>query len=242
MRHGIISDIHGNVEAFRAVVDELSKESVDDYISLGDVVGYGADPKACIETLKLLKPRISITGNHEWGVAGLLDLAYFSDDAKEAIIWTKGVLSGPEIDFLKSFGLAHNEAGYSLVHGSLDNPAEFNYIVNVDDARRTMTVMGSSLCFVGHSHYAGIFYSDKGRIMYADGRRIKLSQGEKYIVNAGSVGQPRDGDPRASFVIYDDAEGVVEIKRVKYDTKRAADKILAAGLPAALALRLSKGI
>ena len=241
MRYAILSDIHGNLEAFRAVLDALSDEMIDSYLSVGDVVGYGADPKECISLLRSLNPEVLIAGNHEWGVLGLKELDYFNELAQKAISWTKAILDKDEIDYLKSFSLVHNDERMSLVHGTLNNPDEFYYIFGPDDTDATMDMMSGSVCFVGHSHVPGIFASNHTKIESLDSRKIRVDYERKYIINVGSIGQPRDGNPKASYAIYDNEEALLEIKRVEYDVKRAQAKILKAGLPARLADRLSEG-
>lgn len=241
MRYGIISDIHSNLEAFRAVLDALSKEKIDEYLFIGDLVGYGADPHACIKEMKALGPKELIAGNHDRGSLDLLDIGYFNEYAAEAVIWTKGVLGKEELDYLGSFRLIYESDKFTLVHGSLEKPEDFNYIMDEDEAYRTMKLMNTAICFVGHSHAAGIFHSAGGRAAFAAAPDIKIEQGNKYVVNVGSVGQPRDGDSRAAYAIYDEEASAVEIRRVAYDVKAAQRKILDAGLPGWLASRLAEG-
>lgn len=241
MKYGLISDIHGNLEALKAVLGALAEEDPDAYLCIGDIVGYGANPKECIEIVRSLKPEVSIAGNHEWGVLGSLDLDYFSEYAREAINWTKNILSPGEIKYFKSLQLVGSGKNMTLVHGSLEDPKEFYYIFDAAGAEGTIKLLKTQLCFVGHSHVPGIFCFD-GRIFSAiGGFRAKLAPDKKYVINIGSVGQPRDGDPRASFAVYDESEGSVEIRRVSYDIEEAQRKILRAGLPMSLASRLSEG-
>lgn len=237
----MISDIHGNLEAFHAVLEALSKDNIDKYLCIGDVIGYGADPGACISLVKSIKPAALVAGNHEWGVLGLVDLKDFTEIAKEAVIWAMGVLSQDELGYLKSFKLVFEEKYFTLVHGALEAPEKFYYIFNASDAYQSMKSMKTNLCFVGHTHIPGIFYSDESGILYTQEPKIKIERDRKYIINAGAVGQPRDGDPRASYAIYDDETGAVEIRRVTYDIKTAEEKILKAGLPKRLAYRLQEG-
>ena len=241
MRYAVISDIHGNLEAFQAVLNSLSEERIDTYLFLGDVVGYGADPKECIKLLRSLDPIIAVAGNHEWGATGKTDMSYFNESAQSAILWTKKALDNGEIEYLKSFPLLYEDEKITLVHGTLNMPEEFYYIFDTEDAYVTISKMNNMLCFVGHSHVSGIFFSSDSKVESLDRAEIRMDSETKYLVNAGSIGQPRDGDPRASFAIYDDEEFTVEIKRVEYDVKKAQDKILKAGLPQRLADRLSEG-
>ncbi len=241
MRYCFISDIHGNLEAFTAVIEQAAKERIDKYICLGDVVGYGADPSGCVKLVQSLKPDVLIAGNHEWGVLGLFDLNYFNEYAKEAVIWTRKALSKKELDYLAKFELISEEGGMTLVHGSLEAPQEFNYILNKGDAYVTMNLMKTHLCFVGHSHVAGIFAEDNDKALFLELPGARIRPKSKYVINTGSIGQPRDNDPRASFAVYDDESSAVEIKRVAYDVETAKKKILRSGLPGFLASRLSEG-
>lgn len=241
MRYAVLSDIHSNLEALLAVLDACSGEKIDAYLCLGDVVGYAADPVACVRIIISLKPMSLIAGNHDWGVLGLTDIGYFNDYAREAILWTRGALGGEESEFLKSFKLTDEYEKFTLVHGSLEDPGEFNYILSENDARITMDLMKTPVTFVGHSHVAGVFYSSRGSARYTAERRVSIDENSRYVVNVGSIGQPRDNDPRSSFAIYDDREDVVEIRRVSYDIRACQKKILEAGLPGYLANRLSEG-
>ena len=241
MRYAVISDIHGNLEAFESVLSAISEERVDDYLFLGDAIGYGADPKECLRLLKSLNPVAAIAGNHEWGVLGKLDVSYFNDTARDAIAWAAKVLDGADREYIESFPLVYQDEKVTLVHGTLNMPEEFYYIFDNEDAYVTLSQMNNSLCFVGHSHVPGIFSFDHNKVECMDRTDIKMDGENRYLVNVGSVGQPRDGDPKASFAVYDDEELTVEIKRAEYDVKKAQRKILNAGLPAKLAERLSEG-
>lgn len=242
MRYGVISDIHSNLEAMEAVMHAMSGKSIDAYLFLGDIVGYGADPRETIRAVRSLDPCMCVAGNHDRGATGLLDPENFNEYAKEAILWTRNTLKQGDIDYLNSLRLLHEEKDFTLVHGSLEEPAEFNYVLEKDDARLTIQRMQTRLCFVGHSHKAGTFYSDGVTVAYTADRKIKLEGRNKYVVNAGSVGQPRDGDARAAFIVYDTKEDTIEIHRIGYDIESAGRKILKAGLPEISALRLSQGV
>jgi predicted phosphodiesterase len=241
MRYAVISDIHGNLEAFEAVLKAVSEENVEGYMFVGDVVGYGANPKECIKMLVSLKPVITIAGNHEWGATGNLDISYFSEAAADAVLWTRKALGEGEIEYLRSMPLIYEDEKITLVHGTLNMPEEFYYTFDTEDAYVTLSQMRNPLCFVGHTHVPGIFVSDQTKVDILENLDIKMDTELKYLVNVGSVGQPRDGNPEASFAIYDDEEFTISIKRVPYDVRKAQDKIMKAGLPAELAARLSEG-
>lgn len=220
MRYALFSDIHGNLEAYEAAEEALAKENVEKKICIGDIVGYGANPDVCIEKTRKLTPFV-VCGNHDWASAGLCDTTYFNQYAKEAALWTSRVLSEEHKKYLKDLKLLHKEDGFMTVHGSLNRPEEFEYISDTYTAQITFRIMDFQICFVGHSHVAGIFYeTNSGRVGYTPGPKIKVEKTKKYIVNVGSVGQPRDFDPRAGYCIYDDEKGTIEIKRVGYDIKK----------------------
>ena len=241
MRYGLISDIHSNLEALQAALEDLAKQAIDRYLCIGDIVSYGADPSGCIRLVRSLEPDVLIAGNHECGVAGLLDLECFTEIAAAAIVWTKGILGLDELEYLKSFKLTHEGDRFTLVHGTLESPEKFYYMMTSDDARKNMELMKAPLCFVGHTHVPGIFYSYDDRMGFAPGPKVKIDWNKKYMINVGSVGQPRDSDPRACYAVYDDGEETVEIRRSSYDIASAQAKILKAGLPKSLALRLALG-
>ena len=240
MRYGIFSDVHSNLEAFESVVDALEGEEVDVHICAGDIVGYGADPSGCIKLTKELTDNV-ICGNHDWASIGLFDTSYFNTFAKEAVHWTAENLNEEEKSYLKNLKLVYEEKNFIVAHGSLDEPEKFHYILNLYSAHRNFQIMQKRICFIGHSHSPAIFSKYKDDVAYTKLSKIKLDKNTSYIVNVGSVGQPRDGDPRACYVIYDEDNNAVEIKRVPYNIKEAQNKILNAGLPQVLAERLSRG-
>lgn len=240
MRYGIVSDMHSNLEALDSCLDALSKERIDKYICIGDIVGYGADPSVCIKKVRELDA-LTVLGNHDAGCTGSLDLSYFNSYARDAIIWTKKVLSQSELDYLKGLELVKEMGDLTFTHGSLVNPGDFNYILNRHEALSSMEVMTKKILFIGHSHVPGVFERRDDDLRYFYREKIKVSENAVYIVNAGSVGQPRDGDNRASYVIYDDRKSEIFIKRIGYDISGAREKILKAGLPKILAYRLDEG-
>lgn len=239
MKYGLISDIHGNLEALKKVLEILSEEGVDKYICLGDIVGYGANPRECIKEVKKLKA-VCIAGNHDWAGIGETDIEFFNPYAKEAILWTQQELKKRDKDYLKSLPLAKVVDDFTIVHATLDEPEEWKYFYSTYHAHKNFQILTTPLCFVGHSHIPIIFL-EKDYCTYSKTSELQLEEDYKYIVNIGSVGQPRDGDPRASFAIYDNEEKKVVIKRVDYDIKTAQEKILEAELPPILAERLAFG-
>jgi predicted phosphodiesterase len=240
MRWGIFSDIHSNLEAFRAVLAALAKEQIDKYLFLGDIVGYGADPSECIAEIKKLSPEI-IAGNHDWASVGLFDIAYFNPQAKAAVLWTSQNISDEDKQFLRNLRLIYQEDELTLVHGSLCNPEQFKYIVDIYSAKENFPQLHTKICFIGHTHAPVIFAQEGERYTTTVQSKIRLEDYQNYIVNVGSVGQPRDGNPQAAYVVYDSEKKLVQIKRVFYDIIRAQQRIIKAGLPRILAERLAVG-
>jgi len=240
MRYGLVADIHGNLEAFSAVLKELDKEKVAQVICVGDIVGYGADPRACLNKIKNLSI-LSVAGNHDWAAVKKTDVDYFNTHAKEAVLWTERQLKKDDAAFLKDLPLLIEKENFQLVHASLVNPSEWRYVFNFYDAKSNFTLMKKSLLFIGHSHVPVMFFMSKGRIGYSMRSHLKIKDEVKYIINVGSVGQPRDGDPRACYVIYNDAKKEIIYKRTAYSVEKAQSKIRKAGLPEIEAARLSDG-
>lgn len=241
MRYGIFSDIHSNLEAFEAVIKAYQKEKIDKYFCLGDVVGYGANPNECVDLLRAL-PAVAVAGNHDWASVDYLSLENFNDNAKEAVIWTKRRLSESNKDFLRGLELVYSRDNYILVHASLNEPQIFNYLLTVNDCRMTFELLKSQACFIGHTHIPIVFVRNEQRdSYYEDTDKIRLEPGNKYVINVGSVGQPRDRIASAAFCVWDTKKLEVEIKRAPYNIFIARQKIVDNGLPAFLGDRLLTG-
>lgn len=237
----ILSDIHSNLESFRAVVRDFSRQQVDQVLFLGDIVGYGADPDQCIDLLCGLTDHI-IAGNHDYAVAGLTDIRYFNPAAQAAVAWTAHTITADHAAFLKSLPLTASVSSLLLVHATPYRPESWDYIFSLDDAAISFGHFDQKLCFTGHSHYPIAFAQDKGgHISVIHESTFTLLESYRYLINVGSVGQPRDGDPRAAYAVYKPEEAWFSLKRVPYDIARAQQKIVAAGLPAFLAARLAEG-
>lgn len=244
MKIGIISDIHSNADALKTVLEYLKE--VDRIICLGDIIGYGAEPTLCIEEMKkgIIK---CIKGNHEGAISGELNLSYFNEEARDAIQWTQHQLNHSNLQFIsqlkRKMSVTNNILG---VHGSPRQPL-WEYIIDEQTAEEIFTRFDFWVYFIGHSHIAGYFtYSHQDKdICYfpaTSGARVELGQKNSYIINCGSVGQPRDGNPQASFGIFDTERNIVSIKRIDYPVKEARRKIEQAHLPLFLSQRLSLGI
>jgi len=240
LRYAILGDIHSNLEALEAVLHALETERIDHYVCVGDVVGYGADPKHCLDRIRDLCDVI-VAGNHDWAVAGTLSMEFFNAYAKAAIHWTRTQLDGDDIAWLRDLPLqADVDRKTMLVHSTVHDPIAFDYLLTSYDAHLSMRVLKKPLCFVGHSHIP-ITFMERGGLGFTFADTIDLTRVEKVIVNPGSVGQPRDENPDAAFAIYDTVKRRVTLHRVPYDIETAARKISDAGLPAPLADRLHVG-
>ncbi|MBI4707013.1 MAG: metallophosphoesterase family protein [Candidatus Omnitrophica bacterium] len=241
MRYAIFSDVHSNLEALEAVVSACKKESIDKYFCAGDIVGYAASPNKCVEIVRQLA-MITVAGNHDWAAVDLFSLDYFNPDARDSLLWTKRALTPESKVFLESLTPVYQNNELTLVHGTLNNPREFNYLQDVSSAEESFLLQDTAVCFLGHTHIAGVFTrGSEGKISYSSQTLVKLGQGNKYIVNVGSVGQPRDLDPRPAYCVYDTQKKTIKIQRVSYDIKSARNRIIEAGLNHSLGNRLLDG-
>lgn len=231
MKIGFISDIHGNLEALTAALQSLEKRKVDRLYCLGDVVGYGANPSECLELMRE-KAEILLLGNHDAAVAGIENLEHFNPYAREAAILTQRILSPEQRRFLAGWPYEEIRGEMHLVHSAPARPQAWDYLFSALDAYHQFPFAKGLDCFVGHSHVPGV---------YREGAAGGGKEVGRRIINIGSVGQPRDGDSRLCFVIYDEESRDVQIVREEYDIENASRKILEAGLPPFLAQRLYFG-
>jgi len=241
MKYAILADIHANKEALDAVLEKAYNENVDKYICLGDVVGYNADPNYCLETIRSLEPEVVIKGNHDDQASADTDLIGFNPQAAMAIDWTRKQLSSEQREWLLNLPYRQTlGTKVTFVHATLDMPHMWGYIFDKFSATASLGYQFTQVCFFGHTHVPLAFekYNDVIGGKYSE---IKFQAGHKYLLNVGSVGQPRDGDPRASFAIYSPDERNVVLHRVEYDIEKCQQKIRNAGLPERLAQRLELG-
>ncbi|MBI5525557.1 MAG: metallophosphoesterase family protein [Deltaproteobacteria bacterium] len=243
MRVGIFTDIHGNLEALDAVAAAYSGERVDRLVCLGDVVGYGANPNECCEIVRRLAG-VTVLGNHDAAVCGRMDYSYYYDAAHQVLDWTAGALSPENRAWLGSLEYMAAFDDMCFCHGSPAAPEQFEYIFSLEQARTLLPRFSSlqKVSFVGHSHLCKTFALVENEVNDVIAQKFGLRKGYKYVISAGSIGQPRDYDTRACYTIYDTENRIFEFKRVEYDVDRASAKITAAGLPAAFAKRLHMGI
>jgi len=241
MNYALFSDAHGNLEALTAVVERMKASEPDHYLFMGDVVGYGANPSECLELITELKPTW-VAGNHDYAACGKLDPAWFNEHARAAIQWTQNVLTHEEKEQLAKMPLVAEEELWTLVHGGLNEPEFFPYVQDEEDAQSSFSKLKTHLLALGHSHIP-MCYEAKGKSgpVSHTGTQIKLNPKSRYLINPGSVGQPRDGVAPASFALFDSEASLLTYHRVNYDIEAAARKIIKAGLPTLLAERLKTG-
>jgi predicted phosphodiesterase len=245
MTYGIISDIHANLEAFEVVLAELRE--VDAFICLGDIVGYGPDPVPCLHRLRQLPNLTCIVGNHDLAAIGKYDISWFNPFARQAIEWTVEQLSSDDADFLASLPETVAQVGNlraCLVHGSWVEP--MGYITDVSEAMDSFRLMPGDLSFIGHTHIAEYYANRAGTQFCAQtplwsGGAISLDPEVRYLINPGAIGQPRDGNPAASFGLYHPDAKSVEVRRVPYHVEAVQERMRAVGLPDFLIARLSVG-
>jgi len=236
MAIAILADIHSNLEALEAVLKDMeTKGGAEGVWCLGDIVGYGPDPHLCIERLRALDP-LCVAGNHDWAAIGDIDLATFNPHAAAAARWTAAQLTPEDAEYLRGLLTIREAGAFTLVHGSPREPV-WEYILGLEEARENFSHFSTPYCLVGHSHLPIVFGEDgKARSLP---ERLQLGK-ERLIINPGGVGQPRDGDSRASYAIYD-GKAVIQHIRVRYDFSVTQKKMAERGLPPALAQRLSYG-
>lgn len=239
MRFAILSDLHANLEATQAVLADAHERECTHFVCLGDVVGYNANPHECVEIVQKLECPV-VLGNHDEQAALDESSRDFNALAEMAITWTRAHLSDADKTWLRELPLTQEIHGFTIVHATLDTPEQWGYVFNALDAAASFTHQQTTVCFFGHTHVAGAFVRDGG-MKRVSVNQLMIEATKKYFINAGSVGQPRDGDWRAAYCIYDTDQNVVEQRRVKYDVATAQDKIIKAGLPSLLADRLKLG-
>jgi diadenosine tetraphosphatase ApaH/serine/threonine PP2A family protein phosphatase len=243
MKYAIISDIHGNTEALTAVLDDIERNGgVDGIWCLGDVTGYGAEPGACIAMLRD-RVKVCIAGNHDRGSIEKLDLPVFNDLAQQALRWMWKNLLPDEKAWLGTLPTGAEDGDYLLVHASPSDPL-LEYVLSTGIAERNFSFFRTKYCFYGHTHVPMVYKLEGGGLCTATPLTpaIGLTLGEtRMMINPGSVGQPRDGDPRASYGILDAEGSMFRLHRVAYDIEATQAKIMKAGLPVQLATRLEQG-
>lgn len=242
MRILVLSDIHANYTALEAVLKDAGK--VEAVWCLGDLVGYGPDPNLVVEILREQPNLICLKGNHDAAVSSDMDIEAFNGDARVSLNWQKRVLTADNMEFLRSLPSMAIQGDVTLAHGSPRDPL-WEYILNTFVARVNFEFFETPLCFVGHSHIQSAYFLDRERhrvrpVIIRPGEAVPLYEG-KWILNPGSVGQPRDRDPRAAYAIFDSEAHTWETRRVVYDIAEVQERIRKLGLPIKHALRLTEG-
>lgn len=244
MRYGVFSDVHGNLEALDAVFELFRQQEVGAWLCLGDLVGYGPNPNECIERVAALKRLQIVGGNHDFAVVGLKPMDRFQNFAARSLTWTKRHLKEENRNYLMRLPRLVEGSQFTLAHGSPRDPID-EYILTSRQYLDNLAHFRTSVCFVGHTHAAGVFMTDSlGIIQHRklqEKETIMLDPQNKMIVNVGSVGQPRDGDPRAAAMVYDSDQGTVQIFRAEYNIESVQKKMRQASLPLFLIERLSYG-
>jgi predicted phosphodiesterase len=239
MKYAILGDIHANLEALKAVLKDAHTQAVDRFACTGDIVGYNADPKACLQMIRNLNCRV-VQGNHDYYTACNESMELFTPMAQKSIRWTRRQLSPFERNYLRRLPLILDIDEFTIVHSSLSNPHRWNYILKCKSAEANFRNQFNRVCFFGHTHIPLAFVKETSieKGLY---ETITVRPGYQYLINVGSVGQPRDRNPQAAYVIYDPEAKTITMRRVEYDVATAQKKIRTSGLPFRNALRLDSG-
>jgi predicted phosphodiesterase len=240
MRFAIFGDIHANLEAFTVVLADAQTQGCRGFICLGDIVGYNANPCECLDLVRQLNCTVVVKGNHDDYVATSTPLNHFNPLAQIAIQWSREQLSPEAKNWLWTRPLVEFYDSMTLVHATLDDPSSWGYVLNQLDAAASFTWQKTQICFFGHTHVPRLYVHDctVAGFPFND---LRVEANKQYFINVGSVGQPRDGDPRAAYAVFDRDAGTVQLRRLAYDVERTQAKIIEAGLPLKLAERLSLG-
>lgn len=239
MRIALFGDIHANYEALDAVLEDAGRQGCGSYICLGDVVGYNADPARCLERVRDMGCPV-VKGNHDEDASGTHSLDSMNPVAAAALLWTRDQLSEEQRVWLRRLRMVRQVEDFTVVHSTLDQPANWNYVTNKFDAMSNFSYQFTQVCFHGHTHVPRVFVKGQ-RVQEVPAESVVIEDGAKYFINVGSVGQPRDGDWRACYAIFDLPSHTVVFRRVEYNLAATQRRILEAELPPMLAERLAEG-
>ncbi|MCP4582584.1 MAG: metallophosphoesterase family protein [candidate division Zixibacteria bacterium] len=241
MRYAFYSDVHANVEALKAVILDFRVEKIDRIFFLGDAVGYGPNPNECVELIDEIS-EIKLMGNHDSAALGLMNTEYFNQYATESIDWTKESLAQKTIDIMSGFEITAQLDDCMMAHSSPKEPNKWHYILDMDDVKENFESFDKQICMVGHTHRPFIVSQNKdGDCIISHKHEERINKERRYLINIGSVGQPRDGDPRSCYLIYDDEVQLIKTKRVAYDLDNTQKRMAEHGLPDYLIERLAVG-
>lgn len=239
MKYAILGDIHANLPALEAVLHDAHDQQASHYACVGDIVGYNAHPVECLELTRKYCP-VAVRGNHDHYCSHEEKLDHFHPLAADVVAWTRKLLNDEMISYLKGLRYTARVETFTMVHSTLDNPESWGYVFDKLEAEANFNYQTSTVCFFGHTHVP-LAFERAETIRFGLYTKLRVALGKKYFINVGSVGQPRDGDSRAAYVLYDMDNNIVELRRVPYDIKKAQKAILDAGLPSRLATRLAIG-
>ena len=239
-RYVLVSDVHGNLEALQAVLSFTSRLDPFQMYCLGDVVGYGANPKECFDLLRE-HANLILAGNHDLAVANVISSREFNPMARTSVEWTRRSLDEEDITALSNLPLVYIDGEYCFTHASPVDPMRFSYVRSLEEVASVLMSIGQRFCFVGHTHLPVVVRMDdsRGRMEIVNEPKIAIEEGYRYFVNVGSIGQPRDSNPDACVCILDEIAETLEFLRIPYDIPSCQDKILSNGLPSYLAERLT---
>lgn len=239
MKYAILADIHANLEALTRVLEDAKEQECTHFACLGDVVGYNANPKECLDIIRSMKMPC-VKGNHDEYCSIEADLEGFNPHAAAAVNWTREQLTAEDRKWLRELKYFRLVASFSIVHATLDGPQQWGYVFDKLAAAASFTYQNTSVCFFGHTHVPMAFIRDS-MVRGGSFETLKIEPGRKYFINVGSVGQSRDGVPKATYSTFDLKENTVELRRLDYDIAATQAKIVEAGLPQRLADRLALG-
>jgi predicted phosphodiesterase len=239
MKYAIIADIHGNLDAFQVVLDDIRAQKATHIVCLGDVVGYNAQPKECLDIIRQMNIPC-VKGNHDEYCSTNNHLDGFNPHAAEAVHWTRSQLTDDDKQWLHELKFSRMAANFTMVHATLDAPERWGYVFDKLAAAASFPYQNTQMCFFGHTHVPVAFMRDTV-VRGGTYSKFKVDPSKKYFINVGAVGQPRDNNPKCAYVIYDMDAQTIELRRLEYDIASAQKKILAAGLPERLAERLAFG-
>lgn len=239
MRFAIFGDIHANLHALQAVINDTREQGCTHHICMGDIVGYNAFPRECLAVVRELDCP-TVKGNHDEQVSMGETQEGLNPLAEEALDWTRNQLDETDKQWLRELRIQRLVRDFTIVHATLDTPHKWGYVTTALDAAASFTYQHTALCFIGHTHRPIIYHRDHFVNSFAF-ETLTIEKNQKYLINVGSVGQPRDGDWRAAYAIYDTDTNEIVLRRIPYDLEAAQRAILDAGLPQKLALRLANG-
>jgi diadenosine tetraphosphatase ApaH/serine/threonine PP2A family protein phosphatase len=241
MKYGFFSDVHANLEALKACIIDFRSEKLDKLFFLGDAVGYGPFPDECVKLINEVAS-VKLMGNHDYAALGLMETDYFNQYAAESMGWTKSSISRKTTEIMSDFDIQYNFDDILLVHSSPKEPEFWHYILDMDDARESFEFFSQRMCLVGHTHRPYIVFKESNdEVSLSKQAEEILAQDRRYLVNIGSVGQPRDGDPRSCYLIYDAEKSAIRHKRVAYNVKATQKDMAKIGMPDYLIERLAVG-